>query len=52
MAEINIITTVEQQREVYAALKDNPKTAANWEFMARNIIGFDEETIAQIKGED
>jgi hypothetical protein len=45
---IAIITTVEQQEEVYVALKSMGK-ASNWESMMRGLSALTEEQIQFIK---
>lgn len=45
-----IITSIEQQREIYKALKNNPDALGRWENMMR-MLGVAEESIQLIKGE-
>ena len=46
-----IITSIEQQKEVYAALKNNQEALERWESMMR-MLAMTEENIALIKGEN
>lgn len=43
-----IITSIEQQKEVYKALKNNQEALERWEGMMR-IVGMTDENIALIK---
>lgn len=45
-----IITSIEQQKEVYKALKNNQEALERWEGMMR-IVGMTDENIALIKRE-
>jgi hypothetical protein len=49
---MEIITTIEQQKEVYAALKNNKESVERWESLMRIVAGLNDKTIAVIKGED
>jgi hypothetical protein len=46
-----VITSIEQQRDVYKALKNNPDALGRWENMMR-MLGMTEESIELIKGEN
>ena len=45
-----IITTLSQQFEVYAAIKDDPERVRNWEILMK-AFGMTDEEFALIKGE-
>ena len=45
-----IITTLSQQFEVYATIKDDPELVKNWEILMK-AFGMTDEEFALIKGE-
>lgn len=51
MSEVpTIVTTLDQQFEVYQAIKDNPQSVKNWEILMK-AFGMTDEEFALIKGE-
>jgi hypothetical protein len=49
---IEILTTLEQQMEVYAALKSDKEAVARWEVLMRVLAGLDDNQIKLIKGDE
>ena len=49
---IEIVTTLEQQMEVYAAIKDDREAVARWESLLRVLAGVDDSQIKLIKGDE